>query len=330
MVAFGRGAIAVSEADRSAPGGPPIRILQGPQNPERRIGAAVHDVLPDGPVAVVSAGWQEAEGDLDELAAHVGRPLRDLSLYQRADLLFRSEPAMREAHRARQDQLVALQRLYRLRLHHLALAARAMLETATEPELVTGELRHAVSQLRALDRHHLHRTEEIHQTFVEHYELAEHPLVAEQRAAIREELASCSGVILTGGNVLVLLNRLRLFGVDALLATMPVIAWSAGAMVLAERVVLYHDRAPGGRREPELMGTGLGLLPGYVFLPDARRRLLAKDRARIGLAARRFAPARCVALDNGSELRFGASFLTAARDTRCLQRDGALALLEAP
>ena len=47
---------------------------------------------------------------------------------------------------------------------------------------------------------------------------------------------------------------------------------------------------------------GLGWFPGVVAMPDARRRLHLDDALRVGLLARRFAPAVCLGLDDGAHL----------------------------
>ena len=61
------------------------RILLGPQHPNVNLGDAFAAAeLPDGPIAVISAGWQEAEGDLEHVNRSVQRHLVDLRLYQRA------------------------------------------------------------------------------------------------------------------------------------------------------------------------------------------------------------------------------------------------------
>ena len=88
-------------------------------------------------------------------------------------------------------------------------------------------------------------------------------------------------------------------------------AWSAGAMVVSDRIVLFHDSPPQGRGNAELLGAGLGLFPGVVVLPHASRRLMLHNHARISVFARRFATAVCVALDDRCWLRFdGARFVT--------------------
>ncbi|MDH3267190.1 MAG: hypothetical protein OEM25_09505, partial [Gammaproteobacteria bacterium] len=119
------------------------------------------------------------------------------------------------------------------------------------------------------------------------------------------------------------------FDVAKLLQQQHIIAWSAGAMTLGQRIVLFHDRTPEGRRDPELLSTGLGLLPGRIILPDARRRLRTKDPIRVGLFARRFAPATCTLLNNESLLRFDDNVLTSAEQANRLKPNGSIGLVSA-
>ena len=105
-------------------------------------------------------------------------------------------------------------------------------------------------------------------------------------------------MVLAGGRVDVLAHVLHLFNVAAAIRS-PVIAWSAGAMALAERIVLFGDRAPQGPGFPEVHGSGLSLVRGAVLLPHARARLRLDDAPRMAVMARRFAPDRCVLLDPG-------------------------------
>ena len=281
------------------------QVLLGPQRPDPGLGEAVARLgLPDAPVAVVSAGWQEAEGDISDVEALVRRPLRDLRLYGRTEELFQAHAGFHAAYRARQDALMEQQGLYKLRLRHLMNAARQVLRSSAAPAVLAAEQRHAIAQLRALDRHHLHRVESIHADFSAETDPVVTAALDEHRDGIAKAIAGCSAVVITGGNVIVLLNRLRLFGLGDLLRDRSVIAWSAGAMALADRIVLFHDRTPEGRRDPELLGAGLGLVHGHVFLPDARRRVSRKDTVRLSLFCRRFTPDTCSLLDPGSVLHF--------------------------
>ena len=79
------------------------------------------------------------------------------------------------------------------------------------------------------------------------------------------------------------------------------IAWSAGAMALAERVILYHDMAPQGRRR-EVYAEGLGCYPAWCLFPHAAAGCGSTTPVRLGELARRFAPARCVLLADGVRL----------------------------
>jgi hypothetical protein len=309
----------------------PQRILLGPQRPVTNLGAAIVDAaLPDGPLAVVSAGWQEAEGDIDDIHAVVQRPLVDLRLYQRAEELFAASPELLVAYRARQDELQALQRLYRLRLRRLLGAARQMLRARGDASMIDAEQRHAIAQLRALDRHHMRRVCGVRREFDAAFNVATHDLLSRHNSEISALLRDVQTVLITGGNVAVLVNRLRLFGLDALLAGKNIVAWSAGAMALSDRVVLFHDNPPQGRRNPELFGPGLGLVNRQVLFPDARTRLRTSDRVRMQLLCRRFAPAICVTLDSGASLRFVDDELAGAKSARRISEVGRLRKVKAP
>lgn len=302
------------------------KILLGPQRPTRNLADAFGaDGVPEGRVAVISAGWQEAEGDIDDVAEAIGRPLLDLRLYARAEALFEREPGLGDAYRARQDRLKRQQRLYRMRLKQLALAARQVLSADGDAEMVAAEQRHAIAQLRALDRHHLHRSEAIHRQFDDDFNESNCPPLAEHIEEIRHALESCGPVLITGGNVVILMNRLRLFGLDAMLRDRVVVAWSAGAMALAGHIVLFHDRTPQGRRDPEVFGAGLNLVPGFVLLPNAERRLRNRDRLRMGLLSRRLSPDAAVTLDSGAFLRIDGGRVSVATDVRRFRRTGTLA-----
>jgi hypothetical protein len=299
------------------------RILLGPQRPHSRLPDALASAaLPDGPVAVISAGWQEAEGDIDDVQQLVARPVRDLLLYQRAEQIFAAHQELQEAYRVRQERLKDRQRLYRLRLRYLMDAARQVMRADADPALLATEKRHAIAQLRALDRHHVHCVAAIHEEFAARFSSDKFAPLAEHVAAIRKVLDECQAVVITGGNVIILLNRLLLFGLGSLLQDRHIIAWSAGAMVLGEQILLFHDRMPEGRRDAELLGTGLSLLPEYVVLPDAKHRLRSGDRLRMTLLGYRLAPKTCVMLNYDSLLKFSDDRITAAEATRYITRKG--------
>ncbi len=301
----------------------PRRILLGPQRPTVNLTRAEELAgMQPGPMAVISAGWQEAENDLDHVREVISRPLEDLCLYARSEEILLADKRMANDYRRRQDRLMEQQRLYRIRLKPLARAAREILAGGGDPDMLAAEQRHAVAQLRALDRHHLHRTESICREFDDVYNAEVTPSLARHNAEVREILQRCSGVLITGGNVAVLLNRIRLFGVDELIQEVPIIAWSAGAMVLAERIVLFHDRTPEGRREPEVLGAGCGLLRGLVVMPDAAQRLRENDRQRAGLMSRRFSPDTCVMIDSGTLLQLNDSTPVHADGIRKIDHDG--------
>ena len=149
--------------------------------------------------------------------------------------------------------------------------------------------------------------------------------VAEHRAELGELLDGLDLVAIAGGHVAILLNRLRLFDVLPLLAGKTIVAWSAGAMICGERIVLFHDMPPQGPGYAEVLETGLGLYPALLPFPHAHRRLRLSDVTRVQLLSRRFQPAECVALEEGSWLEWGADDgWRAHRGVRQLELNGAL------
>ena len=124
-------------------------------------------------------------------------------------------------------------------------------------------------------------------------------MIAVHRAEVADLLGSAAALIVAGGDVGVLAEVLHLFNVAAALES-AVIAWSAGAMALADRIVLFGDRSAHGPGHPEVYGSGLSVVRDVVLLPHAKARLLLDDAPRMAVFAQRFAPARCVLLEAGT------------------------------
>ena len=93
-------------------------------------------------------------------------------------------------------------------------------------------------------------------------------------------------------------------------------------MALTDRVVLFHDDAPQGRRDAEILDTGLSLAQSTVVLPHARTRLDWTRQTRMMLFARRFSPAACIALDSGTKLEFADGRLVRTANARRINRGG--------
>src|SRR5437868_361239 len=140
----------------------PVVVLLGPQRLKPTLVEAFQATGVTGPVAAVTAGWEEREDEIEELSEHLARPVRDLLLLRR------------EA-------------------------------------------------------------------------------VAEHREEIGRVLAVSSALAIAGGHVGMLLDRMRMFGVAELWGEKPVFAWSGGAMVASEEVVLFHDRPPQGAGRAEVL-----------------------------------------------------------------------------
>jgi hypothetical protein len=158
-----------------------------------------------------------------------------------------------------------------------------------------------VAAVRSLDEAHLRRVNGARGEFYARLEPHARPVIAAHRDEVEGVLREVSALVIAGGHVGVLADVLHLFNVAAFVGS-TVIAWSAGAMALTDRIVLFHDRSPQGPGHPEVYGSGLSLLRDVVLLPHARARLLLDDAPRMAVLAWRFAPARCVPLEAGTRI----------------------------
>ena len=278
----------------------PTVTLLGPQRFTPTLGEAVARAGIAGRLASVTAGWQEREAEDLELHEHLGERTMNLMLYARSEDVFERDPELAGAYRERQERLRELQELYRSRLGYAQTALRELEMRSGNPELLAPERESALQAIRALDEHHLARVDEAHADFVRQHRPAGRPAIERHSRQIVRQIEKVEGLAIAGGHVAILLNRLRLFDLDKKLKGKAVFAWSAGAMAIAERVVLFHHSPPQGYGNTEVLEHGLGLVRGLVLFPHARRRLALDDRRRVALLARRFAPAICVAMADGA------------------------------
>ncbi|MGO8956746.1 MAG: hypothetical protein ACLQFR_05150 [Streptosporangiaceae bacterium] len=297
--------------------------------PQRRptLGTVVASLHLEGPVATVTAGWQEREKDDGELRGLLGFRDVNLSLYRRWLDVLERDPGLAAAERRLQEMLEEMQDLYLLRLDHALQAVYAVQRRNAESQVRADAIAQAIAAVRDLDAAHLLRISRIRDDFYQDLQPHDRPAVAEHRADVARLLSDAAVLVVAGGHVGVLADALHLFNVAASLRS-PVIAWSAGAMALTDRIVLFHDRSPQGPGQPELYGSGLSVLRGVVPLPHPRARLLLDDTPRMAVFARRFAPAHCILLDNGTRVDTDSDG-TCPPDTRVLAEDGRVTSLAA-
>ena len=302
-------------------------VLLGPQRLAKTLVDAVSAAGISGALATVTAGWEEREAEDQELREHLACEVHNLAIYRRSEELFAADPELFAELRKRHDTLRKLQEYYRIELAHALEAARVLAlrkPDAGYERLLELVRQSAIEAVRLLDREHLERVRDVHAEFEARVRPGQREGLARLREAIGAELAGCSALCIAGGHVAILLNRLRLLDVLALHGQRPVFAWSAGAMVLGERIVLFHDSPPQGAGDAEVLELGLGIYAGIVPLPHARRRLALADPARVALFARRFHPDRCIALDEHALLASQGTGWRASEATRELTLAGAV------
>ena len=298
--------------------------------PQRRptLDRVVAGLSIDGRIAAINAGWQERESDDAELMALLGGRGTNLRLHSRwLDVLARDSEY---AHAEREHAVVLdeLQQLYLIRLDHALGAAYEVAQRVDgHPRIRDTAYDDALSVVRLIDEMHLERVRQLQAEFFDAWVPHEREAVARHRAEVQQVLSQAACMVIAGGHVGEIMKVLHLFNV-APGAPDCVIAWSAGAMALTDRVVLFHDHAAQGRSQTEVFDRGIGLVQRLVLMPHARRRLRTEDQSRMSVLARRFAPSICVVLDDGVSVQLGDDGALPP-DARIIEPDGRIVELAA-
>lgn len=279
-------------------------VLLGPQRFMTTAGTTLRALEVEGPVATITAGWEEREDQDDELNTVLDGRGRNLRLHHRLfDVLDKDErfAAAALTFRDRHDELLSF---YRLRLEGALQTVYAVQRRSSAHGTAEAALTDAIDAVRRLDDWYSTELKSLYREIDARAPAAESEVIAWHRGELAGMLADSAALVITGGHVGMLLRTLRLFALP-ISDELPVIAWSAGAMALTSRVVLFHDYAPQGSHEAEVYDRGLGRVPGVIALPHARRRLRLDDRVRCAVLARRFPDHRLLLLDDGTSAVFG-------------------------
>lgn len=286
----------------------PLYLL-GPQRPNANMPTALATVNRPGRVLYITAGWRHDENDDEALRRDLGTGGFPLPLYAWFEELAKTAPDLFAAHHSQQDEIRKLKTLYRARLDAALQAVRVMLAHAEQrPDVpyVKEEFDDAIASVRALRQRYIRQCDSIRERFAEKWDVSRNRQVARRMIEIEGLVREARAVLIAGGHVGVLRNRLEFFGLGPILQRarhrgVGIIAWSAGAMALTDEVVLFHDDPPVGQSNAEVLDRGLGLATGIVALPHARERLWLHDRTRVAVLGWRFA-VPVVGLENGAWL----------------------------
>ena len=190
-------------------------ILLGPQR-RPTVDGVVRSLGRDGPVATITAGWQEREPDDGELSRLLDGRDTALELYQRWLDVQDRDPVYAAGERALQGILAELQETYLLRLDY-ALQAVYAVQRRADSRRGAQALAEAVAAVRELDRAHLRQVNSVRGEFFERLPPHDRPVIAEHRAAVARLISEAAAVVVAGGHVNVLADVLHLFNVAAAL-----------------------------------------------------------------------------------------------------------------
>ncbi len=319
----------------------PLEAAQG------RILAPVHSdpkVRARRKVLLITAGWQGEEfaeahlkrtlyemGVAPRVAGHRDPNVQNLSLYYEFKRFCKKEPELAENYREKQKALRRVMALYRrsnrmgLQLLKVQLATvqkwypewsfASLLDHAEQNAgrghdalgLAAEELRLQLKRIREQDEWLLERLERLEAAFQDGHALRQNKSWLAKRRLLSGRIRGSATVVLYGGHLAVLLNRLRFFDLggalqENLAAGGTIVARAAGAMALGERVVVYHDEYQDRHHTFEVLGRGVGLLPGLLLLPQHAERIRKGSQDHLTFLARRFPLRACIGLDEGAVL----------------------------
>jgi hypothetical protein len=278
-----------------------VRVtLLGPLGDSVDLAAELDALGVDGPVALITAGWEEGERNDADIDRRLGGGSRNLGLYGRRLDVLGSDDEYADAERLLRTQLDELREVHLLRLRHALDGVDAVRRRfAGSPE--GTELEMAIAAVRTLDDGHVTAIAEAYQRFYSAHPPHEQPIISAHRDEVASIVAGCAAIAIAGGHVGVLNDCLHLCNIAALIETQPVLAWSSGSMAVCDRIVVVDDDDPAGRPD-EIYDIGIGVAHGLVALPEAAR-LHAHDPERLALLARRSAPSVCAVFDPGDRLQ---------------------------
>jgi hypothetical protein len=277
-----------------------VRVtLLGPLGESVDIAAELEALAVDGPVALITAGWEEGERNDAEIDRRLGGGSRNLGLYGRRLDVLGSDEGYAESERLLRTQLDELRAVYLLRLRHALDGVDAIRRRVAGSPSDAG-LDAAIAAVRELDDGHTTAISEAYERFYIAHPPHERPIIAAHREEVASIVAGCAAIAIAGGHVGVLNDCLHLCNIAALIETQPLIAWSSGCMAVSERIVVVDDDDPAGRPD-EIYDIGIGVARGLVALPGAAR-LHAHDPDRLRVLAGRAAPSVCVVLEPGDRL----------------------------
>ena len=296
-------------------------VVLGPERPDPMLPAVLERHGIRGPVALISAGWRQDEPRDEPLRAALPMAIHNLNLYQAFIEVERLSPDLTSAYTRKQAALQSRRALYNDAIRAALSGCQKLWSARRDPGCPW--FLQAVRHLQAVDALWLEEADRLHRQFEEEARPLRDRIVRAEMARMLDILRGCEAVLIAGGHVGVLRNRLFFFGMDRLLQGRRIFAWSGGAMVLCPRIVLYHDFTPYGVVAPEILDRGLDLCPDTVFLAHARTRLNMDDRDSLTVLRARLAPARVIGLENGAVLE-GANLASTGRPEAAfyLQADG--------
>ena len=149
----------------------------------------------DGPVALVTAGWEEGERNDAEVDRRLRGGSRNLNLYGRRLDILESDPGYADAERLLRTQIDELRELYLLRLRHALAGVEVIRRRFAEAQRRPGsELDAAIDAVRTLDEAHASAIAAAYEHFYAQNPPHERATITRHRDEVAAIVAGCVAI----------------------------------------------------------------------------------------------------------------------------------------
>jgi len=182
-----------------------VTYLLGPQRFLTTAGLVVRGLGDDGPVATITAGWEERENDDAELDSVMEGRTRNLHLYARMMEVIERDPDVAATVLRLRDAVDDLAGTYGVRLHHAMDAVYAVRRRTGRADVVEAAYRDALEAVRRLDAWYLAEVRSLYGESAATGAVDNSQLFNENRADVTDALEGCRVLAVAGGHVGMLL-----------------------------------------------------------------------------------------------------------------------------
>ena len=192
-------------------------VLLGPQSEAATVVDALRSLDIKGSVGLITAGWHDAEGDPAKIDPALAKRVHHIPLYGNAERVWKGDAELHQGHQAMQRAVRTARMAYNIRLANALNALAAIGTVEGDRAVVEEEQAAALEALRRLDGLHVDRIASLRAAYNARFSPEARSAVQKERNEVTRLVEPMEAVVIEGGHVAVLINRMRLFDLSSML-----------------------------------------------------------------------------------------------------------------